>query len=362
MGQSDWFSFPVRGGRTFTVVTQAVDGTGAPTEAKAMPSIGVWDGFDAVGATALATAPANTVPVATPIPFTVTALGADMMPAGGVTVIYTVTSGTAALACGLPACPVVASGDGRATMNVIAMDGTWSVVTASLSSGASLKAEFMGGTPPALTALTPQLSLAAGATFTWTVQALVLQNGVPMSGQSVAWQTSGSGILAQGSTAAISSASGIATKMLTVGPLAEGQTATINACLNGTNQCVAFTAFGARPEYASLTAVSGTAQSLSTADTPGQITLRLLDMDGNPMAGGTVALYQALYAWTPPCAPHAVCTQGELLATQTATATSALDGTVSFAPATLPGVATNLLGLAASGNTAAVNIAVEQHP
>ena len=25
------------------------------------------------------------------------------------------------------------------------------------------------------------------------------------------------------------------------------------------------------------------------------------------MAGGTVALYQALYAWAPPCAPHSVC-------------------------------------------------------
>ena len=85
-------------------------------------------------------------------------------------------------------------------------------------------------------------------------------------------------------------------------------------------------------------------------------------MDGNPMAGGTVALYQALYAWSPPCPPHAVCTQGALLATQASTATSALDGTVTFTPASLPGVATNLLGLAASGNTATVNIAIEQHP
>jgi len=51
-----------------------------------------------------------------------------------------------------------------------------------------------------------------------------------------------------------------------------------------------------------------------------------------------------------------------LLATQSATATSAIDGTVAFTPASLPGVATNLLGLAASGNTATVNVAVEQHP
>ena len=83
-------------------------------------------------------------------------------------------------------------------------------------------------------------------------------------------------------------------------------------------------------------------------------------MNGNPMAGGTVALYQALYAWAPPCAPHTVCPPSALLATQTATASSALDGTVIFSPATLPGIATNLAGIAASGNTATVPITIEQ--
>ena len=40
------------------------------------------------------------------------------------------------------------------------------------------------------------------------------------------------------STAAMTTASGVATKTLTVGPLTEGQVVTINACLNGTSQCV----------------------------------------------------------------------------------------------------------------------------
>ncbi len=512
VGQSDWFSFPVRANRTFTVVTQALDVTGAPTELKAMPAIGVWDAFDPVGAPAIGagpgmngyatgetwlrvssigddvvrigiadqrgdgrpdypyngwvlyadtvqpqhlpasggpivihgmgfrladtvlvggqpalvtsispneitaiappaaagtigsvdvevddlplfyaaaivsggvsydsgegdaltlnTAPMNIVPVGVPIPFTVTAYGPPtstvngtvLTPAGGVTVIFTDTSGTATLACGLPVCAVTATGDGRATMNVTAVNGVWSIVTASLTDGAGVQAQFAGGTPPVLASITPQLSLAAGATFTWTVQAIVLNNGQPMGGQAVAWQTSAAGFTGLGSTAAISTASGIATRQLTVGPLAEGQTATINACLNGTSQCIAYTAFGSRPEYAALEAVSGTNQSLAVLGTPSQITLRLLDMDGNPMAGGSVALYQALYAWAPPCAAHAVCPPSNLLATQAATATSAIDGTVVFSPASLPGVATSLLGLAASGNTATIDIAVEQHP
>jgi len=505
VGQGDWFIFPVRGGRTFTVVTEALDEKGSPTNWKAMPALGVWDAFDPVDAPpvgsgtglngfatgeswlrvtasaddvvrigvadergdgrpdytyngwllyadtvsperlpaaggpivirgmgfhmtdtvmvggqqavvtsispneiaaivppaaagvtgsvdvevddapifyaaavisggirydsgtgdalTLVTAPAGTIPIGVPTAFTVTALGADSAPAGGVTVVYTLVSGTATLGCGKTVCAVAATGDGRAAMNVTAPDGTWSVVTASLTNGSSLKAEFMGGTPAVLTALTPTLTVSAGAKVTWTVQALVENNGTPMSGQAVAWQTAaGSGITAQGSTAAISNGSGIAQKSLTVGPLAEGQVATSTACLNGGSQCATFTAMGARPEYALLEAVSGTSQSLPAQGTPSQFVLRLLDMNGNPMAGGTVALYQALYAWTPPCPPSGRCAQPMLLATQAATAVSALDGTVTFSPASLPGVATNLVAVAASGNTATVNIAVEQYP
>ncbi|MGD0734353.1 MAG: IPT/TIG domain-containing protein [Terracidiphilus sp.] len=505
IGQTDWFTFPVRGNRIFTIVTQALDQTGMPTDTKAMPAIGIWDAFDPVGAPAagavpglnglatgetwlrvatngddvvrigiadqrgdgrpdypyngwvlyadtvaplrlpaaggaivihgmgfrladtvlvggrpaqvtaispneitaiappaatgvtgsvdvevddqppfyaaavlpggvsydsgtgdaltLVTAPSNTIPIGVPIPFTVTALGPDLTPAGGVTITYTVTGGTATLSCGQPTCAVTASGDGHATMNVTAVNGTWSIITASLTNGSNVQAQFTGGTPPVLTAVTPQLSLAAGATFTWTVQALVLSSGIPLSAQNVAWQpAAGSGIVPAGNAAALTNLSGIATNTLTVGPLTEGQTATINACLNGSGTCVAFTAFGARPEYATIQAVSGTIQSLPIQSTPAQIAMRLLDMDGNPMAGGTVSFYQALYAWAPPCADHGVCAPAPLLATQTASATSALDGTVSLNPASLPGVATNLIGLAASGNTSTLSVAIEQHP
>ena len=502
VGQTDWFTFPVRGNRTFTIVTQAVDESGAPSNSKAMSSIGIWDAFDPVDASSvgaapglnglaagetwlrvsasgadmvrvgiadlrgdgrpdyayngwvlyadtvepqrlpasggpivihgmgfrladtllvgghaalitsispneitaiappaapgvtgsvdvevddqpafyaaailsagisydsgtgdaltLVTAPSATIPMGVPTPFTVLALGTDLTPAGGVTVIYTVTSGAATLACGLPVCSVTATGTGQATMNLTANGSALSIITASLTNGSSLQAQFTGGTPPVLAALTPQLSLAAGSAFPWTVQALLLANGAPASGQSVLWQSS-AGITAP-STAVLTNAGGIATQALTAGPLAEGQLATIHACVNGTSQCVSFTVLGARPEYATLQAVSGTTQSMAASGTPSQITLRLLDMDGNPMAGGTVEFYQALYAWSPPCSPHAVCAQGALLSAQAATASSALDGTVNFVPATLPGVATNLLGEAATGNTSALNVAIEQHP
>ncbi|MGC9158326.1 MAG: IPT/TIG domain-containing protein [Terracidiphilus sp.] len=505
VGQTDWFIFPVRGGRSFTVVTQALDENGVPSNAKAMPALGIWDAFDTAGAAAVAftggleggaatgesalqvstsgddvvrlgvtdqrgdgrpdyayqgwvlyadtvtpqrlpvsggpiliqgmgfratdtvlvggqpalitsispteitaiapaaasgvtgsvdvevddlpayyaaavisggisydsatgdaltlvTAPTGTVPIGVPQPFTVTALGADLSPAGGVSVVYTLVSGTATLACGQATCTVTAAGNGSASLNVTATSAAWSVVTASLTNGSSLKTEFVGGTPPVLASLTSMLSLAAGAAVTWTPQALALNNGVPASGQTVIWQSGGSGITIQGSSTSTTNSGGIAAEALTVGPLAEGQTVTAKACLNGTSQCVTYTAYGARPEYATLQAVSGAVQTLTVGGTPGQIVLRVLDMDGNPMAGATVTLDQALYAWAPACPAHGRCAQPALLATQMATATSALDGSVSFSPLSLAGDATSLTALAVTGNAGTANISISVSP
>jgi len=57
IGQTDWFTFPVRGNRIFSVVTQALDETGAPSNSKAMPTIGAWDALDAPGAMPIGAAP-----------------------------------------------------------------------------------------------------------------------------------------------------------------------------------------------------------------------------------------------------------------------------------------------------------------
>ncbi len=260
VGQTDWFAFPVRAGHTFTIVTQALNESGLPTETKALPVLGVWDGFNPTSAatlnwapalngyatgetwlqvtasaddvvrfgiadirgdgrpdyayngwvlyadtiqplrlsasggpivihgmgfrpsdtvliggqkaivtsispneiTAVApaatpgvsgsvdvevddlpmfyamtilpsgisydsatgdsltlnTAPANTVPIGVPIPFTVTALSPNLTPAGGVTVTFAVVSGNATLSCGSASCTTSASGDGIATINI----------------------------------------------------------------------------------------------------------------------------------------------------------------------------------------------------------------------------------------------------
>jgi hypothetical protein len=277
-------------------------------------------------------------------------------------VTFAVINGNATLSCGAASCSTSATGDGIATINITAPSAGSSVVVAHLTNGASLQAHFSGSVPPCLSALAPTLSVAAGATVNWTAQALALNNsGSPASGQTVAWRSSG-GISPQGGPSATTDSNGIASKSLTVGPLAEGQQTTSSACLNGTSQCVSFVALGARPEFAWLEPVSGATQTLPASGTPRLIILRVRDMNGNPMAGGIVNLYQSLFAWTPRCPPHGRCAQASLLATQTATAISALDGSVTFAPASIPGLATNLVALAVTGNASTVTVAVEQHP
>jgi hypothetical protein len=101
---------------------------------------------------------------------------------------------------------------------------------------------------------------------------------------------------------------------------------------------------------------------MALGGTPAQVSMRVLDMDGNPMAGGTVIVKQALYAWAPPCAPHGRCAQAQLLATQSLSLTSALDGSVSFTPLMLPGIATRLTGVAAAGNAGSLGFSIELHP
>ena len=329
--------------------------------AAAVISGGVSYDSGAGDALRLVSAPMNTVPIAVPQPFSVLALGPDLSPAGGVTVTYSVTSGTATLGCGNAACAVTASGDGRATMSVTAVNGSLAVVTASLTNGASLQAQFSGVAPPLLAALTPLLSVAAGAKVTWTVQALVLSNGIPAPGQSVTWQPA-AGIAVRSTSTIQTNSSGVAAELLVVGPLAEGQLETAKACLGRSSQCVTFSALGARPEYAAVEAVSGTRQNLPAPAAPAPIVLRVLDMDGNSMAAAPVTLYQSLYAWAPPCPPRGRCAHGVLLARQTTRAISRMDGTVTFTPLTLAGTATNLVGLAVTGIASGVPVFIEQYP
>src|SRR6202044_1285851 len=117
------------------------------------------------------------------------------MPAAGVTVTFALTEGSAALGCGQTSCSIVTAGDGTATLLVTANSTTLAQITASLTSGSTVIAEFTGSAPPSIVALAPNLYIALGATVQSPVQALVLsQTGVPVQGQTVNWVTAASSV------------------------------------------------------------------------------------------------------------------------------------------------------------------------
>jgi hypothetical protein len=319
--------------------------------------------YDAMGGDALSivTAPLGIVGTGVPIPFTVKALAADAQtPAAGEIVTFTVTKGTASLGCGEVSCTVLSGGDGMASISVSATSATLAQISASLSDGASVLTEFTGSTPPSIAALTPNLYVAIGASASWAPQAQLLNNGVPLSGQSVTW-SAGTGVTPV-MTTSVSGTSGIASGQITISPLIAGADVPVYVCLPGNITCATFQIYSVHPEVAQLVAVSGVGQAINASATPAAVVLRVTDAIGHPMAGGVVNFYETLKQWTPDCPAQGRCPSAPTLATQTVQAISGADGLVTLTPLTENGVPTRLFVTAVTGNVASLDFEIEMHP
>ncbi len=311
---------------------------------------------------AIVTAPANTVALGVPLPFTVKAMNwNNQSPAAGVTVNYAVTEGSAALGCGQVKCSVTTAGDGTATMLVSATSNSLARITASLSNGANSAAEFTSGVAPAISAITPNLFLAIGATVQWNPQGLVLNNGIPSSGAVVTWTPSATGVSVP-TTDSLSSSDGIVTQQIAAGPLNAGDVIPVKACLENVTTCAQFTVVAVHTQTAQLIAESGTSQSIEAYSDLAPVTLEVTDAVGHPMAGAVVTLYETLDEWTPRCPAHGVCPPAPLLEQQTVQATSATDGTVILTPLSIDGRPTRLFVTAVSGESATLNFELDKHP
>ena len=311
---------------------------------------------------AIVTAPSNTVALGVPLPFTVKAMNwNNQFPAAGVTVKFAVTEGSAALGCRQTTCSVTTAGDGTATIMVSATSDSLTQVTASLTNGTNIVAEFTGGTPPAISAITPNLFLAIGATTQWSPQGLVLNNGVPASGAVVTWTPSASGVSVP-TTDSLSGSNGMVTQQISAGPLNAGDVIPVNACLENAITCAQFTVVAVHTQTAQLIAESGTSQSIAATSDLAPVTLEVADAAGHPMAGAVVTFYETLDVWTPRCRAHGVCPPPPLLEQQTIQATSATNGTVALTPLSIAGRPTRLFVTAVVGESATLNFELDKHP
>ncbi|MBV8629798.1 MAG: IPT/TIG domain-containing protein [Silvibacterium sp.] len=311
---------------------------------------------------AIVTAPGNSVPTGVPLPFTVRAMNwNDQSPAAGVTVSYSVTKGSATLDCGQPVCRTTTGGDGTATVMVKANATNLTTVTASLTNGASIAAEFTGQAPPAIAVVSPNLYLAIGGTAQWNAQGIVLSNGQPVAGQAVTWTPMGAGVSATNSVST-SGANGVVTQQITAGPLNAGDVIPVNACLSGGGSCAQFNVIAVHTQTAQLVAESGTSQMVAASASLAPVLLKVTDAIGHPMAGVVVMFYEVLDAWTRRCPLHGACPPAQVLEQQSVQAISAAGGTVALIPLSMPGKASRLFVTAVTGASAVLTFELDKHP
>ena len=147
---------PASGGFTGSVQVQVQD---PQTLGVALIADGLSYSAQNGDALTILTAPSGSLPMAVPQPFTIRAMNWDNeWPAAGVPVTYSVTGGTANLGCGQPTCTVMTAEDGAATLMISANSSALAQVTASLTNGVSIKAEFSGYAAPAITAVTVKMT------------------------------------------------------------------------------------------------------------------------------------------------------------------------------------------------------------
>ena len=241
--------------------------------------------------------------------------------------------------------------------------GASTPVTATLANGASVSTQFTAGsgTSTAISPLTPNLYLAAGAIAQWTPQGLVLKNGTPAADAVVTWTPTASGVTAP-TTASLSGSNGIVTQQLSVGPLASGAIVPVNACLTTGSGCAQFNVVSVSPATAQLQPIAGISQIEAAGDPFSPVVLEVTDSAGHPLAGAIVTFYETLDGWTQPCSAGAICPPAPLLQQEAVQATSGSDGMVVLNPIGSSGRAVRLYITAVAGTSALLNFELEQHP
>jgi hypothetical protein len=311
---------------------------------------------------AILSAPSGAVPPGAPLGFSV-AVASGSTPAAGATVTYFVQQGSATLACGQPSCAVVTAANGSASLAVSANSSTPTTIAATLANGASVSTTFaaQSGTASSISALTPNLYLAAGATAQWTPQGLVLKNGAPAANTAITWTPVTSGVRAP-TSASLSGTNGIVTQQLSAGPLPSGITVPVNACFSSGTACAQFNVVSVSPSTALLTPIAGISQNLPAGQPFAPIVLQVTDPLGNPVAGAIVTFYQTLDAWTPACSAQSACPPAPLIQQQSSQLTSAADGTVTLTPIASSGQPVRLNITAVTGSYALLDFALTQYP
>jgi len=281
-------------------------------------------------------------------------------PVAGNPVTFTTASGAAIFgSCSAATCIALTDATGLASTSVSPTSPSQISIVATSEAG-TLTSSFTAATRlRSITATKSVQYVAAGVTVSWTPQVTLSDSSASVSALGVTW--SGSSGLAFATPSSGTSIAGIALGTATIGPLAGGQQAQGTACA-WISVCSPLTAVGVAANDLRLSTISGANQSVSTPDTLTAVTLRVVDLNGNPVAGVPVRIDQTVTNWEASCSDIGRCPPASPLATSQAFAISDMGGLVTVQTAGIPGVPTitHLAAIAGTGGFA--TLSVEKHP
>lgn len=311
-GHSSWWSMAVQPGTTWTIETTALDENGAATVRKAQPVIGVWNSSD----------PPGTLP-------TVAAQAAAMNAMSlGVTQLR-MPAATAASSYRF----VVADqfGGGRPDFPYQA------------------RVLYASGVSPATVGLSGGTITITGTGFRQGNEVLV--NGV--SAQVVSWSSTQIVATAPSATGAGAGASAVDVEVLDA---STGGSTDISSALTYAAGAVVV------GPPAVVTVVSGAGQSVAVGTALSPVVLQVSDVNGNPVGGATVNVYQTVYAWEGACTGDGPCASAPVLEAQKATLTTGANGQVTVSPVTVAGQPQTVAIGVSSGATGFVSLTLVVAP
>ncbi len=215
-------------------------------------------------------------------------------PVSGASVFWTASPAVAFSACGnATPCTVLTDESGEVSTRVTPLSAGIITITAQLAPASYSPPKQIQATLFAtastldLSLITPSMWIAQGATLDVSLAVKVLVNGVGAPGRTINYSiTDGTGAL--NTASAPTNANGIATATLHL-PAMDSQV-DVSACVSPQNSpCRIFHLFAVTPSSFRLETVSGSLQFAAVGQGFQPVTVRVLDLGGNPVRGASVA-------------------------------------------------------------------------
>jgi len=262
-------------------------------------------------------------------------------------------------ACNAPVCIVLTDTAGLASTSVSVTEAGEIGLLATAGAGSATAAFTVATRVRLLTVVRPVQYIAEGARVTWTPRVTLADNSASTSNLPVSW--TGAPGLSLSASSSMTGAAGAALGSATAGPLADGDRAQGDACA-WVNVCSPLVAQGVGAHEWRLAVVSGTGQSVSRGETLAAVVLRVVNADGDPVAGVLVQIDQIVSEWEAACPDAGRCPIASTITSTKTSGVSDMDGLLSVLPTQVAGVPAVTRIAIVAGMVGFATLSLETHP